>query len=220
MIALEQEKICVIGLGYVGLPVALSFAKKLPTVGFDIRQKRIDELKRGYDDTAEVTTADLTGTKLELTADPARLKDCTFFIVAVPTPIDSNNRPDLGPMIAASKTVGPHLKKGDVVCYESTVYPGVTEDVCGPILEKLSGLKAGVDFFLGYSPERINPGDKEHTFERIVKVDLGRHPGVGSSASPAPTPRWSPPACTARRRSRSPRRPRSSRTPSATSTSR
>ena len=176
MIALEQEKICVIGLGYVGLPVALSFAKKLPTVGFDIRQKRIDELKQGHDDTAEVTTADLTGTKLELTADPARLKDCTFFIVAVPTPIDNNNRPDLGPVIAASKTVGPHLKKGDVVCYESTVYPGVTEDVCGPILEKLSGLKAGVDFFLGYSPERINPGDKEHTFERIVKVTSGDTP--------------------------------------------
>ena len=176
MIALEQEKICVIGLGYVGLPVALSFAKKLPTVGFDIRQKRIDELKRCHDDTAEVTTADLTGTKLELTADPARLKDCTFFIVAVPTPIDSNNRPDLGPVIAASKTVGPHLKKGDVVCYESTVYPGVTEDVCGPILEKLSGLKAGKDFFLGYSPERINPGDKEHTFERIVKVTSGDTP--------------------------------------------
>ena len=176
MIALEQEKICVIGLGYVGLPVALSFAKKLPTVGFDIRQKRIDELKRCYDDTAEVTTADLTRTKLELTADPARLKDCTFFIVAVPTPIDSNNRPDLGPVIAASKTVGPHLKKGDVVCYESTVYPGVTEDVCGPILEKLSGLKVGVDFFLGYSPERINPGDKEHTFERIVKVTSGDTP--------------------------------------------
>ena len=116
MIALEQEKICVIGLGYVGLPVALSFAKKLPTVGFDIRQKRIDELKQGHDDTAEVTTADLTGTKLELTADPARLKDCTFFIVAVPTPIDNNNRPDLVPLIAASKTVGPHLEECEVAC--------------------------------------------------------------------------------------------------------
>mgnify|MGYP001176437042 CR=1 FL=1 len=176
MIALEQEKIAVIGLGYVGLPVALSFARKLPTIGFDIRQKRIDELKRGHDETAEVTTGDLTGSKIELTADPARLKDCTFFIVAVPTPIDLNNRPDLGPMISASKTVGPHLKKGDVVCYESTVYPGVTEEVCGPILEKLSGLTAGKDFFLGYSPERINPGDKEHTFERIVKVVAGDTP--------------------------------------------
>ncbi len=176
MIALEQEKIAVIGLGYVGLPVALSFAKKLPTVGFDIRQKRIDELQRGHDETAEVTTSDLTGSKIELTADPNRLKDCTFFIVAVPTPIDNNNRPDLGPMISASRTVGPHLKRGDVVCYESTVYPGVTEEVCGPILEQLSGLKAGVDFFLGYSPERINPGDKEHTFERIVKVVSGDTP--------------------------------------------
>jgi UDP-N-acetyl-D-galactosamine dehydrogenase len=135
MIALEQEKIAVIGLGYVGLPVALSFAKKLPTVGFDIRQKRIDELKRGHDETAEVTTGDLTGSKIELTADPNRLKDCTFFIVAVPTPIDNNNRPDLGPMISASRTVAPHLKRGDIVCYESTVYPGVTEEVCGPILE-------------------------------------------------------------------------------------
>ncbi|MEZ4402890.1 MAG: nucleotide sugar dehydrogenase [Kofleriaceae bacterium] len=176
MIALAQEKIAVIGLGYVGLPVALSFAKKLPTVGFDIRQKRIDELKRGHDETAEVTTADLTSSTIELTADPAKLRECTFFIVAVPTPIDANNRPDLGPMISASKTVGPYLKQGDLVCYESTVYPGVTEEVCGPILEQLSGMKAGVDFSLGYSPERINPGDKEHTFERIVKVVSGDSP--------------------------------------------
>jgi UDP-N-acetyl-D-glucosamine/UDP-N-acetyl-D-galactosamine dehydrogenase len=176
MISLEQEKIAVIGLGYVGLPVALAFARKLPTVGFDIRQRRIDELLRGHDETAEVTTEALKAAKIELTADPARLSDCTFFIVAVPTPIDSNNRPDLGPMISASRTVGPHLKKGDVVVYESTVYPGVTEEVCGPILEQLSGMKAGKDFFLGYSPERINPGDKEHTFERIVKVVSGDTP--------------------------------------------
>ena len=174
MIPLEKEKIAVIGLGYVGLPVALSFARKLPTVGFDIRQKRIDELKGGHDETDEVTTDALTSSKIELTADPARLHDCTFFIVAVPTPIDRDNRPDLGPMISASKTVGPHLKKGDVVVYESTVYPGVTEDVCGPILEEKSGLRCGKDFFLGYSPERINPGDKEHTFERIVKVVSGQ----------------------------------------------
>jgi UDP-N-acetyl-D-galactosamine dehydrogenase len=175
MRGVEQEKIAVIGLGYVGLPVALSFGRKLPTVGFDIRQKRIDELKRGVDDTREVTTEQLRdATKLELTADPAKLTDCTFYIVAVPTPIDSNNRPDLGPMISASRTVGPHLRKGDVVVFESTVYPGVTEDVCGPILEEKSGLASGVDFFLGYSPERINPGDKEHTFERIVKVVSGQ----------------------------------------------
>ena len=174
MTSLEHEKIAVLGLGYVGLPVALAFARKLPTVGFDIRQKRIDELKQGFDETDEVTSEALTSSNIELTADPARLADCTFFIVAVPTPIDRDNRPDLRPMISASRTVGPHLKKGDVVVYESTVYPGVTEDVCGPILEELSGLKSGRDFFLGYSPERINPGDKEHTFERIVKVVSGQ----------------------------------------------
>lgn len=175
MIPLEQEKIAVIGLGYVGLPVALSFGRRLPTVGFDIRQRRIDDLKRGHDETAEVEGGDLkAATKLELTADPAKLGECTFYIVAVPTPIDSNNRPDLGPMISASRTIAPHLKKGDIVVYESTVYPGVTEDVCGPILEQISGMKSGVDFFLGYSPERINPGDKEHTFERIVKVVSGQ----------------------------------------------
>jgi UDP-N-acetyl-D-galactosamine dehydrogenase len=177
MRAVEQEKIAVIGLGYVGLPVALSFGRKVATVGFDIRQKRIDELNKGFDETAEVTTDQLReSTKLELTADPARLADCTFYIVAVPTPIDNNNRPDLGPMLSASRTIGPHLRKGDVVVYESTVYPGVTEDECGPILEEKSGLKSGVDFFLGYSPERINPGDKEHTFERIVKVVSGQTP--------------------------------------------
>ncbi len=177
MPTLEQEKIAVIGLGYVGLPVALSFGRKLPTVGFDIRQRRVDELKKGHDETLEVTGEQLTGaTKLEMTADPARLADCTFYIVAVPTPIDGNNRPDLGPMISASKTIGPHLKKGDIVVYESTVYPGVTEEVCGPILDEKSGLKNGVDYFLGYSPERINPGDKEHTFEKIVKVVSGQTP--------------------------------------------
>jgi len=177
MPTLEQEKIAVIGLGYVGLPVALSFGRKLPTVGFDIRQRRIDELKQGHDDTLEVTGEQLTSaTKLEMTADPSKLADCTFYIVAVPTPIDINNRPDLGPMISASKTIGPHLRKGDIVVYESTVYPGVTEEVCGPILDEKSGLKNGVDYFLGYSPERINPGDKEHTFEKIMKVVAGQTP--------------------------------------------
>jgi UDP-N-acetyl-D-galactosamine dehydrogenase len=175
MRTLEQEKIAVIGLGYVGLPVALSFGRKLPTVGFDIRQRRVDELKKGHDETLEVTSEQLKAAeKLDMTADPAKLAECTFFIVAVPTPIDSNNRPDLGPMISASKTIGPHLKKGDCVVYESTVYPGVTEEVCGPILDQLSGLKNGVDYFLGYSPERINPGDKEHTFEKIMKVVSGQ----------------------------------------------
>ena len=176
MRSLEQEKIAVIGLGYVGLPVALSFGKKLPTVGFDIRQRRVDELKRGHDETMEVTKEQLANaTKLEMTADPQKLADCTFYIVAVPTPIDHNNRPDLGPMISASRTISPYLKKGDVVVFESTVYPGVTEDICGPILDDKSGLKNGVDYFLGYSPERINPGDKEHTFEKIQKVVSGQN---------------------------------------------
>jgi UDP-N-acetyl-D-galactosamine dehydrogenase len=172
---LEQEKIAVIGLGYVGLPVAIAFGKKLPTIGFDIRQRRVDQLKQGHDDTLEVTDDQLASAKqLELTADPARLADCTFYIVAVPTPIDANNRPDLGPMISASKTIGPHLRKGDCVVYESTVYPGVTEEICGPILDEKSGLKNGVDYWLGYSPERINPGDKEHTFDKIMKVVSGQ----------------------------------------------
>jgi UDP-N-acetyl-D-galactosamine dehydrogenase len=158
------------------LPVALSFGRKLATVGFDIRQRRVDELKKGHDETLEVTSEQLAAAeKLELTADPAKLAECTFYIVAVPTPIDSNNRPDLGPMLSASRTIGPHLKKGDVVVFESTVYPGVTEDECGPILDEKSGLKNGVDYFLGYSPERINPGDKEHTFEKIMKVVSGQN---------------------------------------------
>ena len=177
--ALEHEKIAVIGLGYVGLPVALSFGRKLATVGFDIRPRRVEELNNGHDETMEVTKEQLASAKkLEMTADPSRLSDCTFYIVAVPTPIDGNNRPDLGPMISASRTIGPHLKKGDIVVYESTVYPGVTEDVCGPILDEKSGLKNGTDYFLGYSPERINPGDKEHTFERIVKVVSGQTPAA------------------------------------------
>src|ERR1041384_531696 len=175
MRVLEQEKIAVIGLGYVGLPVAIAFGRKLPTIGFDIRQRRVDQLKQGHDDTLEVTDEDLSSAKqLELTADPARLAECTFYIVAVPTPIDSNNRPDLGPMISASKTIGPHLRAGDIVVYESTVYPGVTEEVCGPILDEKSGLKNGIDYFLGYSPERINPGDKEHSFDKITKVVSGQ----------------------------------------------
>jgi UDP-N-acetyl-D-galactosamine dehydrogenase len=173
---LEGEKIAIIGLGYVGLPVAIAFGRELPTIGFDIRQRRIDELKQGHDDTLEVTDDQLASAKqLEMTADPEQLGDCTFYIVAVPTPIDNNNRPDLGPMIAASKTIGPYLRAGDVVVYESTVYPGVTEEICGPILDENSGLQNGVDYFLGYSPERINPGDKEHTFDKIVKVVSGQN---------------------------------------------
>jgi UDP-N-acetyl-D-galactosamine dehydrogenase len=169
-----SEKIAVIGLGYVGLPVALAFARKFPrTVGFDIHAEKVKELLAGYDRNHEQPAASLQSTSLEMTSDPDDLKACTFFVVAVPTPVDRNNVPDLSPVERATVTVGKVLSKGAVVVYESTVYPGVTEEVCGPILERTSGLKRGQDFFLGYSPERINPGDKEHTLEKIVKVVSG-----------------------------------------------
>jgi len=166
----QNESIAVIGLGYVGLPVALSLAKKYDVVGFDINVKRVEALRAGTDSTEEVTDDALKQTSAKLTSDPEDLKGVTFFVIAVPTPIDEDKRPDLRPVIGASKTVGAALSKRAVVVYESTVYPGVTEEICGPVLEQASGLKCGVDFFLGYSPERINPGDKEHTFEKIVKV--------------------------------------------------
>jgi UDP-N-acetyl-D-glucosamine/UDP-N-acetyl-D-galactosamine dehydrogenase len=167
------EKIAVIGLGYVGLPVALAFARKFPgSIGFDVNKEKVDELRRGFDRNQEVPKTELEGSSLKITSDLADLKGVTFFVVAVPTPVDHNNVPDLTPVVKASETVGKVLSKGAVVVYESTVYPGVTEDVCGPILSKLSGLARG-DFKLGYSPERINPGDKEHTLERIVKVVSG-----------------------------------------------
>jgi UDP-N-acetyl-D-glucosamine/UDP-N-acetyl-D-galactosamine dehydrogenase len=168
-----SERIAVIGLGYVGLPVALGFAKKFPgTVGFDINVEKVNALVAGNDVTGEVASEVLKATTLNITSDPADLKAATFFVVAVPTPVDRNNRPDLTPVVKASETVGRALKKGDVVVYESTVYPGVTEEICGPILVKVSGLKRG-DFRLGYSPERINPGDTLHTLEKITKVVSG-----------------------------------------------
>jgi UDP-N-acetyl-D-galactosamine dehydrogenase len=169
-----KERIAVVGLGYVGLPVALGFSAHFPTVGFDIDRSRVAELNSGHDRTNEVTTADLEGSGCTFTDETALLAECTFFIVTVPTPIDDARRPDLGAIRAASRTVGAALKPGDVVVYESTVYPGVTEDVCGPLLAKTSGLICGVDFTLGYSPERINPGDKEHTLQRIIKVVSGQ----------------------------------------------
>ena len=169
------EKIAVVGLGYVGLPVALAFARKFPgTVGFDINQARVDELNRGHDRTGETTEAELKGAGLKATCRIEDLKGCTFFVVAVPTPVDDTKRPDLTPLIKASETVGRALGKGAVVVFESTVYPGVTEDECGPVLERVSGLTCGKDFTLGYSPERINPGDKEHTLERITKIVSGQ----------------------------------------------
>ena len=176
MCAQPTETIAVIGLGYVGLPVAIAFARKYPTIGFDIREARIRALLEGVDETLEVNADRLRKADIELTSNPDDLRRATFFAVAVPTPIDRNNRPDLSPLISASETVGAALSRGDVVVFESTVYPGVTEEVCGPVLERVSGLRAGVDFKLGYSPERINPGDTEHAFEKITKVVSGQDP--------------------------------------------
>ena len=167
--------IAVIGLGYVGLPVAVAFARAgTPVVGFDISAKRVGELTSGHDRTGEVEASDLKHAALTLTGDPAALKRADFFIVTVPTPIDDARRPDLGAMISASKTVGGALRTGGIVVYESTVYPGAVEEDCVPVLEQVSGLKAGKDFHVGYSPERINPGDKLHRFETITKVVSGQ----------------------------------------------
>ncbi len=168
-----SETVAVIGLGYVGLPVALAFARRFPgTIGFDINVEKVAELVAGVDRTGETPAEVLTSTSLRMTSDPAQLRGATFFVVAVPTPVDATNRPDLTPVIKASETVGRALKKGDVVVYESTVYPGVTEELCAPILARVSGLRRE-DFSLGYSPERINPGDTLHTLERITKVVSG-----------------------------------------------
>ncbi|MBX2803275.1 MAG: nucleotide sugar dehydrogenase [Myxococcales bacterium] len=172
-----MERIVVVGLGYVGLPVAVAFARHFEhVVGFDINTGRVDALQRGHDATGEVSDAELAASSLRITHDPDVLSEATFVVVAVPTPVDSHHRPDLAPLRAASRTVGRHLAKGAVVVYESTVYPGVTEDVCLPILEAESGLSSPDDFQVGYSPERINPGDKVHRLETIVKVVSGQTP--------------------------------------------
>lgn len=170
----NNRKVGLIGLGYVGLPVALAFGKTFPAVGFDINSKRIEELKQFIDSTGEVALNELKNTNVEFTTDEKMLRECNFIIVTVPTPIDKDKKPDLTPLIKASETVGRNLSKGSIVVYESTVYPGATEEVCLPLLEKHSKLKAGKDFKVGYSPERINPGDKKHTFENIVKVVAGQ----------------------------------------------
>ena len=171
------EHIAVIGLGYVGLPLALALAKKfLATIGFDINRSKIEALKQGIDTTGGVSLEDLRASTLELTSDPRDLKSANFFIIAVPTPIDSHHSPNLQPLLVASEIVGEVLQSGAVVVYESTVYPGVTEEFCRPILAQKSGLQAGIDFKLGYSPERVNPGDKEHTLEKIVKVVSAEDP--------------------------------------------
>ena len=168
------EKIAVIGLGYVGLPVAMALAKHFPgTMGFDIDAGKISCLKRGTDRTGEISEKEIHATPLAFTSDIEDLQDITFFVVAVPTPVDHHHRPDVRHLLSASELIGKVLKSGSVVVYESTVYPGMTEDICGPVLAKSSGLQQGIDFKLGYSPERINPGDKDHTLERIVKVVSG-----------------------------------------------
>ena len=178
---MKDIKICVIGLGYVGLPLARLFSTKYPTVGFDLNKKRVDALTAGYDSTLDVDdellqSAVKNGFICTDTLDS--IKDCNFYVVAVPTPVDENNNPDLTPLYRASETVGKVLSKGDIVVYESTVYPGVTEDECIPVVEKVSGLKYNVDFYAGYSPERINPGDKKRTVENIKKVTSGSTPKV------------------------------------------
>lgn len=176
---LAELKIAIIGLGYVGLPLAVEFGKKTSVVGFDIHQKRIDELKSGQDHTLEVSPKELSqATKLSYSANLEDLKSCNFFIVTVPTPIDDYKQPDLTPLVKASTSIGQVLKKGDIVVYESTVYPGATEEVCIPVLEKVSGLKFNQDFFAGYSPERINPGDKLHRVTNILKITSGSTPEV------------------------------------------
>ncbi len=178
---LRNLKVAVVGLGYVGLPLAVEFGKRFNTVGFDIKPDRVDELRKGHDSTLEVDSDELKeASKLSYTTKLADLKSCKVFIVTVPTPIDEYKRPDLTPLVKSSESVGQVLKKGDVVVYESTVYPGCTEEVCVPILERVSGLKFNKDFFAGYSPERINPGDKEHRLPTIKKVTSGSTPEVAS----------------------------------------
>ena len=180
---MKETKICVIGLGYVGLPLARLFSTKYQTVGFDMNQARVDALMAGHDATLEVAD-DLLQDAIKkhgfkCTTSLEEIKDCNFYIVAVPTPVDADNNPDLTPLYGASTTVGKVISKGDVVVYESTVYPGVTEDECIPVVEKVSGMKMNVHFYGGYSPERINPGDKQHTVEHIKKVTSGSTPEIG-----------------------------------------
>jgi UDP-N-acetyl-D-galactosamine dehydrogenase len=177
--SIENKKIAIIGLGYVGLPLAVEFGKHFDVVGFDINKDRIAELKNGNDRTLEVSSEELKmAAKLQFSSDAANISDCQIFIVTVPTPIDLANRPNLTPLVKASETVGKVLKKDDIVIYESTVYPGATEEVCVPVLEKISGLKFNTDFYCGYSPERINPGDKVNTLVTIKKITSGSNPEI------------------------------------------
>jgi UDP-N-acetyl-D-galactosamine dehydrogenase len=180
---MKDIKIAVIGLGYVGLPLARLFSTKYPTIGYDINKARVNRLMQGIDDTLEVEDALLQEAidkhNFVCTTDLEKIRECNFYVVTVPTPVDRHNNPDLTPLYKASETVGKVIKKGDIVVYESTVYPGVTEEECLPVVERISGLKYNKDFFAGYSPERINPGDKEHTVEKIFKVTSGSTPEIG-----------------------------------------
>lgn len=169
----RRHPVAVVGLGYVGLPLAVRLASRFQVIGFDVNARRLERLRAGVDDTGEIASTELSAAGLDLTTDPKRLADAKFIIVCVPTPVDDARRPDFAPLIAASRTIGPHLRAGAVVVYESTVYPGATEEVCIPILVAASGLQAGRDFAFGYSPERINPGDKTHTIATVVKVVSG-----------------------------------------------
>lgn len=183
---MQNSKICVIGLGYVGLPLAHAFSEKYKVVGFDISQWRIDELRSGHDRTLELNEAQVKealANGMEFTLNVDDIKDCNIFIVTVPTPIDKHKKPDLTPLIKASETIGKVLKRDDIVIYESTVYPGATEEECVPVLEKFSNMKFNEDFFCGYSPERINPGDKEHTVTKILKVTAGSTPKIGQKVN-------------------------------------
>ena len=183
---MDTVKIAVIGLGYVGLPLARLFSTKYTTIGFDMNRARVDALMAGHDVTLEVSD-DLLQSAIangfKCTADVEDIRDCNFYVVAVPTPVDKNHNPDLTPLYGASTTVGQVISKGDIVVYESTVYPGVTEDECIPVVEKVSGLRFNIDFFAGYSPERINPGDKLHTVEKIKKVTSGSTPEIGEKVN-------------------------------------
>ncbi|MGE8678916.1 MAG: nucleotide sugar dehydrogenase, partial [Achromobacter marplatensis] len=179
MLRIQDVKLAVVGLGYVGLPLAVEFGKKRSVIGFDINTRRIDALKAGHDHTLEVSDEELAeAAQLTYTADRAELGQANVFIVTVPTPIDEYKQPDLTPLVKASETIGAVLKRGDIVIYESTVYPGATEEDCVPVLERVSGLKFNVDFYAGYSPERINPGDKDHRVSTIKKVTSGSTPEV------------------------------------------
>jgi len=176
---IAQQVVAVVGLGYVGLPLAVEFGRRFATIGFDLSQAKVDAYRRHVDPTGEVASEDLRAARrLAVTTDPAELAKADFVIVAVPTPVDDAHQPDFGPLVGASEAVGRHMKRGATVVYESTVYPGATEEICVPVLERWSGMKWGRDFFVGYSPERINPGDKEHTLTRIIKVVAGDSPAT------------------------------------------